>query len=268
MTRNHDTRGGLRTLLQTLCDHTLTSEQTSRLSEVLESDSQARQHYIELVELDRSSRYWTGIEAELQARSRTAISMPANGNGHGKRYHVWLWRMSAAAALASCIAVGMRLNMKSHGLGAASGSVATDEPTAEHGVGGMAVAGRVIKFTPDSEWASNNLAIMRGTYIRPGQLLELNRGVAEVRFSSGATAILEGPASFQLVNDREGFLHFGKLAVLGESKDSGIMLATPSTRIRMKSGEVCARPWTSKALRTCKYSPAHCLPGWSLTTVP
>ncbi|MCI0335493.1 MAG: hypothetical protein L0228_19985 [Planctomycetes bacterium] len=230
----------LQTLLHALCDDRLSDEQAGRLAEILQGNAEAKQRYLEILHLDTSLRYWAGIEGHLQARSldhypqprsiAVAPARPAQGIAR---------RIGLVAAIACCIAAGWFIGIQGSkpefGI-----NVEAVESMLENADGRVGFAGRIVKFTPESRWLPTNLAVMRGTYLRPGQVLELERGVAEVQLAAGASAILEGPAKFEVKSDAEGFLHYGKVtfAAFRDSDAVQVTLSTPSTRIHTKTGEI------------------------------
>ncbi len=232
----------LQTLLHALCDDRLSDEQAGRLAEIVQGNAEAKQRYLEVLHLDTSLRYWAGIEGQLQARSLDHDLQPSSIAFFPERPTKRIVRrIGLVAALASCIAVGWFVGIQGSkpefGIGAEAVESMPEKADARIGF-----AGRIVKFTPESRWLPTNLAVMRGTYLRPGQVLELERGVAEVQLTAGASAILEGPVKFEVRSDSEGYLHYGKVTftAFGDSDAQQVTLATPSTRIHTKSGEVGA----------------------------
>jgi hypothetical protein len=236
MFQSKSTDREFKSLLQALCDDQLGHEQAQRLEAILESNHDAQQHYNEVVALDTSLRYWSGVEGRLQPRTsdRSPFARDSSYTGRFQRY---FRPVAICAAAAICLALGaliVQSTLDDHAQFGDSPRELSVSPL----TGEMAVAGRVAKFTPDSQWKSTNLAIMRGTYVRPGQILELKRGVAEIQFAGGAVAVLEGPARFQVQSDSEAFLQFGKLAIRVPPDCTAITLFTPSSRMGLTSGEV------------------------------
>ena len=114
-------------------------------------------------------------------------------------------------------------------------------PQSDSGAGfenAFAVCGRVVRFSPESEWSGDDLAIMQGTYLRPGQWLTLHRGVAEIHFLAGGKAILQGPATFQINGADAGYLHEGKLTAMVQGDSPGLTVRTPSSWCRVSEGRI------------------------------
>lgn len=227
-------------LIHAACDERMTEHNSRQLAERLETDPAARQLYVEMLSLDTSLRYWAGVEGRLQARSLDPESGRVDRvETHEKKSNAWRRGISLAAALAGCLFLGWLAGINSSHLPAfdifagASGQANADDPR-------MAIAARVARFTPETQWVSSNQAILQGTYVRPGQSLELKRGIAEVQFGSGMTAILEGPAKFQLASPSEVNLQFGKVTLAANRGSAGIVLATPSSKLEMNAGEIGA----------------------------
>jgi hypothetical protein len=62
--------------------------------------------------------------------------------------------------------------------------------------------------------------------LRAGQDLQLTAGMAEIRFASGATLVLEGPSTFVVESDNAGQLTEGKLAATVPPRASGFIIHT------------------------------------------
>ena len=79
----------------------------------------------------------------------------------------------------------------------------------------------------NAQWAERALA--RGSGLRPGQRLTLTAGFAEITTHRGAIAILEAPATVELIdNDNAIRLHTGKLVGICETDSSkGFLVRTP-----------------------------------------
>jgi ferric-dicitrate binding protein FerR (iron transport regulator) len=71
-------------------------------------------------------------------------------------------------------------------------------------------------------------ALAQGTQLSAGQRLVLTQGLAEITTTSGAIAILEAPATIQLINNNALHLHVGKLVGICETESSkGFLVRTP-----------------------------------------
>lgn len=79
----------------------------------------------------------------------------------------------------------------------------------------------------NATWAEGALA--PGSDLRPGQRLTLTAGFAEITTNHGAVAVLEAPATIELINnDNALHLHAGKLVGICETETSqGFAVSTP-----------------------------------------
>jgi len=114
--------------------------------------------------------------------------------------------------------------------------------------------------TVDSRWASASAQPTSGTVL-PTSTLELEAGLAEVRFASGADMIVQGPARFRIRSNNAVDLDAGRMTALVPASAHGFAVHTPSatavdlgtefgvavpddhsTRIEVFRGKVEARP--------------------------
>ncbi len=63
----------------------------------------------------------------------------------------------------------------------------------------------------DCLWAKDGEVYEKGAYLRPGKIVKLAAGLAEITFDCGAKVILQGPASLQIESSKTAVLHSGKL---------------------------------------------------------
>src|SRR5262249_4978145 len=67
--------------------------------------------------------------------------------------------------------------------------------------------------------------------LRAGSVLALDQGLVEVRFRSGATVVLEGPAVFELRGPNAGRLQHGKLTARVPEAAKGFAVLSPQGKI-------------------------------------
>ncbi|WP_020474815.1 FecR domain-containing protein [Zavarzinella formosa] len=67
--------------------------------------------------------------------------------------------------------------------------------------------------------------------LKPGTTLAMNRGLAEIRFKSGATVILSGPCRLELTNGNAAKLLQGKIAARVPESAIGFELLTPQGKV-------------------------------------
>lgn len=87
----------------------------------------------------------------------------------------------------------------------------------------------------DAVWSSPQAegALAPGSLLRPGQYLYLTQGFAEITTGSGAIAIFEAPARFELANNDNAIkLHSGKLVCICETESSkGFQVLAPHMNV-------------------------------------
>ncbi|NLE38313.1 MAG: FecR domain-containing protein [Pirellulaceae bacterium] len=63
------------------------------------------------------------------------------------------------------------------------------------------------------------------------QRLSLDKGLVEIQFTDGASALIEGPASFEILGGNAGSLTRGRLAAVVPPEAHGFTVETPSVRV-------------------------------------
>jgi hypothetical protein len=80
----------------------------------------------------------------------------------------------------------------------------------------------------DCQW---NVTATPDEHMQPGKKLVLERGFAELTFASGATILLEAPASIELVSNMAAKLQSGKLTAHVPQSAHGFRIESPNARI-------------------------------------
>ena len=121
------------------------------------------------------------------------------------------------------------------------------------------IAARLTR-TDGCRWAKESIDGFLGENLLHGQKLALERGVAEVRFESGASVFLEGPSVFEILSSNSGRLYSGELTADVPDEAHGFTVFAPTmdvvdlgtrfalsadanarTGVRVLSGKVRAR---------------------------
>lgn len=84
-----------------------------------------------------------------------------------------------------------------------------------------------ITQTIDCQWTQGEKWSQEGSFLTSGQLLDLEAGLVEVEFSSGATIILQGPARFITAGHNDSRLDLGRLAAVVPKGAEGFTVRTP-----------------------------------------
>lgn len=182
-------------------EQSLSADQVARLEEILESEPEARRVYLDFLQ-DHATLHWSRVGADDDDAAVVDFEMP------GARRFPPLWQVFAAAAVVSLLALFL--------------SQLQDAKTAR--------AFATMAKTESARWESGSLPTAQGGRLGRGEL-ELVRGLATIRFDSGAEVILEAPARLELVDAMNCTLHRGTaVAEVGE-KAKGFTIATPRARV-------------------------------------
>ena len=88
------------------------------------------------------------------------------------------------------------------------------------------LAARVVK-TIDCQWKQGSGGPERERFLVTGQKIELEQGLAEIEFSSGARVILQGPAQLIIEGENEATLSSGQLAAVVTQEAKGFTIRAP-----------------------------------------
>jgi hypothetical protein len=206
MNADHAMPEDLNKLLDDYVDGTLDEAGLEALEERLRVDEESRAHFV------RYCRMHTDLELESRARRagqralRTIAELaPApvtTSRGHSRRW--WL-------ALAAAVVAALGLWWWS----------ASRDGQAQDEIAWLTNA-------QDCQWADNQAP---AGDMRVGKVLRLERGLAEIRFQSGARLVLEGPATLQLLGGKSARLLHGKLAAHVPPSAKGFQITSPHGRV-------------------------------------
>ncbi|MBN1394650.1 MAG: hypothetical protein JW959_06475 [Pirellulales bacterium] len=85
--------------------------------------------------------------------------------------------------------------------------------------------------TADCIWGKGCEYCKKGTYLKPGQKVNLTSGLAEIAFNCGAKAIIEGPACLEIETEKTAILHSGKLTADVPDELEGFKIRTPVAEV-------------------------------------
>ena len=105
--------------------------------------------------------------------------------------------------------------------------------TASHSVNDNTVAKVVASLTATQNcvWANDAEKPAEPMHLVEGQRLEVQSGLLEITYLSGARLILEGPATFILAAENAGQLDVGKLVATVPEKATGFAVETPTVTV-------------------------------------
>jgi len=91
------------------------------------------------------------------------------------------------------------------------------------------IVGR-LTATDDAKWHHSSVSAQAGEDIRAGRM-ELQWGLARVRFESGADVVIEGPAQVEFLTDNSMKLHEGKVCAKVGKEATGFTVFTPGGKV-------------------------------------
>ncbi len=207
-----------------LCDD-IAHEDAMLLDGLVAHDPEARRYYLEYLSQSLALRSWAATEHHssrpLLHRAGESSRVP------GLRSPPLLSRVTtrslvAAAAVLFVALTVLALVPRYRQVLTESLPVGADVASAASGVA------RIVALH-ECEWGQRPL---RGGELLAGDVLDLRSGLAEIRFSSGATVILEGPVHFTCDQANSGTLTHGKLAArIDEPRAKGFTVQTPHASI-------------------------------------
>ena len=168
-----------------MIDGRIAPEDLARLQRLLTEEDEARELYLDLTR-QHAQLQWE--EARLKSLAATESPKPATTGRSFLASRAALWFALTACAIAA-VWVGRWL-LPSH------------------------AASPVARLTrvENASWGSNTLPTTLGSELAPGRL-QLQLGLATIRFHSGAEVVLQGPAELELRDGMHGTLHSGTAVV-------------------------------------------------------
>ena len=206
----------LQRLIDRACDGLLSEAERARLNEILTSDPAAVEFHVAYMRVEgmvawdfgqteRAAEEGGGPTEELQPRVAKLLASRATP----------LSLITAALVLVVIIGTLAYITV----------------PLPNRGMRGMTTPPPkiVAQLTGlfDVEWSEDPARIANKSQLFAGQVLKLKQGVAEITFGQGAVVLLEGPATLELVDDGDGFLHAGKLTAQVPPRARGFRIDTP-----------------------------------------
>lgn len=189
-----------------VCHGTASEEQNRALNQLLRENSAALDEYILRLELHSrlaSDRDLFALDAPVvPIFNRIDIKNATN------RWKTW------SLALAACLAL------------AAAGlwSLRTFRPTDRSSTTSKAIA--MLSRTADAQWQQGKEIPRLNAPLEPGEL-QLEAGLAEIIFYSGARLVMEGPAEVQLISQNEAFCKNGRIVAEVPKQARGFRIQTP-----------------------------------------
>jgi Concanavalin A-like lectin/glucanases superfamily/FecR protein len=205
-----------RSLLDALCEETITPEQFGRLEELLLRYPEAEVYYVQYLSQHADVIRHFATVAPLSSVPASAVS---GQTGPSRRRR---GRLLLAVGLAG-LAAALLLILMYH-----SGALTTPSPMAQTEPSDDSVA--VLLQVHKAVWTDANLSMRPGVALPPGWL-HLQSGAARIEFYSGATVILQGPADFKLVGRNEAYCERGSLRATVPPQAQGFWVGSPKLEL-------------------------------------
>lgn len=194
-------------LCNALADDRLPTAQRARLNEILAASEEARQFYVRFAALNASLCDYAGeSQAEAPAPLKPKLIR-----------HPMAWWAGIGA-----IAAGLAALFWIH-----PGEKPTADPPSVAWLTGA----------KDARW-SDPSGPQPGDALEQGRRLELESGVAEVTFDSGARVVLEGPALLQVDSAWAASLQSGTVTASAPTEAAGFRVANPAVAVTNLGGDV------------------------------
>jgi len=214
MTRN-ERLDRVRTLASTLADGELPDAERLELNALLRGDPDACECYLKMSEIHAALAHEQGaVDLSVDPENVLPFSDSPAKPTAAKR-NIALWKPLIAAAAVFALLLNGYIFWQ-------NGRVGTAE---EAGISGVAVLSRVV----DPVWNSEGQSAQEGSTI-PAGTFQLESGLAQLEFFSGATVIVEGPAELELISDWEIECRGGRLRAFVPEPARGFTITTPDYR--------------------------------------
>jgi hypothetical protein len=193
-----------------VCHGAASEEQAGALNELLRGNSAALDEYIIRIELHSylaSERHlFASAEPQGPPGIKTDKIIHHSGGVAGRRTKHIIWTLALAACLALVAGIWK--------FRPAERSVATSKAVA------------MLSRTADAQWIQGKEIPRLGAPLEPGHL-QLQAGLAEVSFYSGARLLIEGPADVQLITQNRAYCKNGRIVAEVPEQARGFQIQTP-----------------------------------------
>ncbi len=226
-------------LIDKLLDETLSEEEGARLASLLGEDAAARERYFEYVNVHLGVIERSEIEAHsLVPTTEDSLGPEGSGEiesqdattsaGHERRSNLGPWSFATHSVLAVALAASLALVWLLPQIWSPDGraeiplanTIDTTPVTYIAEIGAMSA---------DVEWGPSTTTHEFLLRVRPGDRLELKRGLVNLTYFSGANIILRGPCTFTPTGPDSGELLAGELT--GRVDDTTFSLTTPNAHV-------------------------------------
>ena len=214
----------LQTLLDALCEESITPEQVRRLEELVRTHPAAEAFYVQYLSFyaDLIGHFGvlpamtTGALRERLSAAPSQRELGLHQDRPAPRRSRWFWVPMSLSSLAAGVLLVWVLWPRPHHRPALSTAAfeAVDDTVA------------VLLQAPEAVWGEGSPPLRTGSPLAPGWL-RLKSGLAHLEFYNGATVILEGPAELKLISRTEAYCARGKLRALVPPQAVGFRIGSP-----------------------------------------
>jgi hypothetical protein len=212
-------------LAAALCDGRITAAEAQRLESLAGGSADAMRYLVQYLQL-HGELHWdhaAGAGEDIVRRLGAPLSpeeamAAAREAGRAGRRGRWLLLMATIALSAVLIIVGWRAI-----------PVRPKQPAGDPSPASAYVA--QITATIEPRWAAGDAAQLRNARLLAGQELQLQSGLAELTFASGARLIFAGPAVLYLDAADQAFLSSGRATAVVANEPQPFKLRTPDATI-------------------------------------
>ena len=201
-------------LVSELIDETISTEDQTRLVDLLKTNTDARQIYLEMMQTD-SIMSWCATTNLVDIPSRKTAAVKIEPQTGSIRKQLLTLKFSLAGMLLLCGLLLVALYLKE----GTTPVVAAERTT--YSEGGVVA---VITHADNALWTKTNLSTTPGKPLHSGWL-KLKRGRVYLDFLDGTKAILDGPAELGLNSTNRAFLKSGKLTIQSSSSTEFVVEA-------------------------------------------
>jgi hypothetical protein len=230
MTHSFPELAEMRSLLDALCEDTITMDQVRRLEELVLARPEAEAYYVQYMSLyaDLVSQFGAlpaKIEQSLRGRAATAPAPPQRKPlAAPHRSHLIIGGILGLAAVAAAAVFLFLLRPAPPEATPGEQAEATDDSVA------LLLRTSAARWDEAASPSSPTASKRGGAPLAPGWL-RLKSGLAQIEFYSGAALILEGPAELKLISRMEAFCPRGKLRATVPPQAQGFKILTPQLEI-------------------------------------
>lgn len=221
----------LQNLIDRLIDDRCDEISLAELNERLENDASFRRQYISCMNIEAEMQAMHAVEhgeqplaCDSAIEAVTPIARPVGGGA------TWMKPFVLAASFAAVAAASALLTystMRPTQDLAASAENKTNNQT-------MPKPGDVVAHitgTRDCRWGVEGVGTCFGAPLVAGQRLDLELGLAEITFDTGARVVLEGPSTFVVPGGQSGELLVGRMSAAIPRGTTGFTIRTPHLAI-------------------------------------